>query len=141
MNTCLVIIESVIFLILSGVHWNWAFGGLWGLEKALPTNEKGERVLNPKRIESGIAGIGLLLFATYYLFKGNLIPVDLPNWILNYIGWVISGIFIIRAIGDFRYVGFFKKLKETDFGKLDTKFYSPLCLGTGMIAIIIEMIN
>ena len=31
--------------------------------------------------------IGLLLFATYYLFKGNLIPIDLPNWMLSYGGW------------------------------------------------------
>lgn len=49
MNTLLGIIESIILIILSGIHFNWAFRGEWGFEKALPTNENGEKVINPKK--------------------------------------------------------------------------------------------
>jgi hypothetical protein len=47
----------------------------------------------------------------------------------------------LRAIGDFNYVGFFKKIKHTKFGKNDTKYFSPLCLTIGVLTIILELIN
>ena len=56
-----------------------------------------------------------------------------------YVGWVISSIFILRSIGDFKYIGFFKKLKTSKFGKMDSKLFSPLCLTIGLIGIIIEL--
>jgi len=141
MNTILGIIESIIFIILSGIHFNWAFGGKWGFEKALPTNENGEKVLNPKRIDSAIVGLGLFIFAIYYLLKVGLISLEIPNWIMYYAGWLIAAIFIARAIGEFKYIGFFKKIKNTNFGKLDSKYYSPLCLIIGLIGITLELIK
>lgn len=35
---------------------------------------------------------------------------------------------LLRSIGDFRYVGFFKRARGSRFAELDTRFYSPLCL-------------
>ncbi len=141
MNTVLGIIESIILIILSGIHFNWAFGGKWGFEKALPTNENGKKVLNPKRIDSAIVGLGLLIFAIFYLLKVGLITLEIPNWIMNYGGWFIAAVFIARAIGEFKYIGFFKKIKNTNFGKLDSKYYSPLCLIIGLIGITLELIK
>jgi Protein of unknown function (DUF3995) len=134
------ILESAIFIILSGIHFNWALGGKWGLDKTLPTNEKGEIVLNPKEKDSAVVGLGLLFFAFFYLVKVELIPFELPLWIMNYAGWIIAAIFILRAIGEFRYIGFFKQIRYTDFAKLDSKYYSPLCLFIGLIGIILELI-
>jgi len=128
-----------VFLALSLIHFNWAFGGKWGFNNALPTNNEGKRVLNPKKIDSAIVAIGLLLFANFYLFKGNWINIAINNWITNYSGWLISSIFLLRAIGDFKYIGFFKKVKSTEFAKLDTKFYAPLCLMIGFIGVLIEI--
>jgi hypothetical protein len=73
----------------------------------------------------------------------NLIDLDLPVWldILRKYGiWAIIVIFLVRAIGDFRYVGFFKKYRNTKFGKNDTKYYSPLCLLIGILGIMIIVI-
>ncbi len=42
--------------------------------------------------------------------------------------WLTAVIFLLRAIGDFRYVGVFKRHRESSFAKLDTLLYSPLCL-------------
>ena len=35
---------------------------------------------------------------------------------------------LMRAIGDFRYVGFFKRVRGSRFARMDTTLYSPLCL-------------
>lgn len=135
------ILLSLILIGLGITHFNWVIGGKHGFAESLPTKENGERVLNPKKIDTAIVGIGLTAFGLFYVLQSDLINYNLPVWILKYVGWIIPAIFILRAIGEFKYVGFFKRIKQTNFGKLDTKFFSPLCLGIGIIGIIIELIK
>ncbi len=130
------IISFLIFFFLGLIHFNWSLGGKWGIEQTLPTKENGERVLNPKKIDSGIVGFGLTIFGLFYLFNSKLIYIQLPYWIVEYGNWIIPAIFILRAIGDFKYIGFFKRVKQTKFGKMDSKLFSPLCLVVGFIGII-----
>lgn len=80
------------------------------------------------------------MFALFYRIKIGIIPVELPGWVLGTAGWLIAIIFLLRAMGDFNYVGFFKKVRETDFAINDSKYYSPLCLGLGLLGIAIELI-
>ena len=133
------LILTLVFFVLGIIHLNWVIGGTFGFAESLPTNESGERVLNPKKTDSAIVGLGLLFFATFYLVKSGLINFNFPNWIFTYGGWLIPGIFIFRAIGEFKYIGFFKKIKHTKFGRLDTKLYSPLCAVIGTIGILIQL--
>ncbi|MGR6127766.1 DUF3995 domain-containing protein [Paenibacillus sp. SER-28] len=51
---------------------------------------------------------------------------------------LLSCVFILRSIGDFKWVGFFKRKKGTVFAKWDTVLYSPLCflLGTAILIIM-----
>ncbi|WP_422091165.1 DUF3995 domain-containing protein [Tenacibaculum ovolyticum] len=51
--------------------------------------------------------------------------------------YVVLAVFFIRSIGDFNYVGFFKKTKNTMFAKNDTNYFSPLCLFLSIIGVII----
>jgi hypothetical protein len=95
--------------------------------------------LNPKKIDSAMVGIGLTAFGIFYIFKSGLIIYSLPEWIMTYGSWIIPFIFILRAIGEFKYIGFFKSIKTTAFGKLDTIFFSPLCLFIGILGIIIQL--
>ncbi len=37
-------------------------------------------------------------------------------------------VLLLRAVGDFRYVGFFKSVGGTRFATMDTWCYSPVCL-------------
>ena len=39
-----------------------------------------------------------------------------------------------RGIGDFRYVGFFKRVKGSLFATRDTYLYSPLCMVLAVLA-------
>lgn len=135
------VLLSLILIGLGMIHFNWAFGGQFGFSNALPTKISGERILNPKKIDCFIVGVVLTLFGIFYIFKSGLIEYQLPEWILKYVGWLIPIIFILRAVGEFRYVGFFKSIKTTNFGKLDTKFYSPLCLVVGIMGIISSLIK
>jgi hypothetical protein len=137
--TVLALLLFGIFLVLALLHFNWALGGEWGFDNALPTNENGDRLLNPRKVDSLVVGLGLLAFAMFYLLQSGIIRLALPEWIIQYGGWLIPLIFILRAIGDFKYVGFFKKIKQTPFGQMDTKYFSPLCLLIGVLGIILQV--
>jgi len=89
------ILLSLIFLILSILHLNWAIGNTWGLKYAVPTKSDSEELFS---------------------------------------------IFLLRAIGDFNYVGFFKKIKDTNFGKMDSKYYSPLCLVIAIMGFAVKFL-
>ncbi len=133
----LAIVIFIIFLGLSLLHISWALGSKYGFETALPTNEEGKRMLNPKKSDSLIVGLGLLIFGLFYLIKVDLIAFELPSIVLSAASWVIPSIFLLRAIGDFRYIGFTKKIKSTPFAIKDSRYYSPLCLSIAIIGFIL----
>jgi len=136
----LYILLIVIFMLLSMLHFSWAIGGTWGFESALPTNESGVKILIPRKLDCALVGIGLLALAAFYLSKSGFIVFNFPYWLTISVSWIIPSIFIFRAIGDFKYVGFFKKVKHTKFSKLDTRYFSPLCLLIGLTGILIEIL-
>ena len=127
---------TTIFFVLAMIHFYWALGGKWGFESSLPSNEQGIRILAPKTIDSVIVGTILLLFGFFYLFSLILLKNKILILIRNIGLWIIPMIFVLRAVGDFKYVGFLKQIKGTVFANLDTIFYSPLCLIIGLIGIL-----
>ena len=140
MKPFLSILLSSVFITLSILHLYWVFGGKKGLNKALPTEKDGKRVLNPKKHEILMVSIGLLVFSFYYFLKTEILTIELPKFVSEYSGWIISIIFCIRAIGDFKYVGFFKKVKNTEFGKFDTKYFSYISLLIGVIGVLLQIL-
>ena len=102
------ILLSIILIGLGLILFNWVVGGKFGFAESLPTKESGERVVNPKKIDSAIVGIGLIAFGIFYVLKSGLFEYNLPEWIMKYGSWIIPTIFLLRAIGEFKYVGFFK---------------------------------
>ena len=40
---------------------------------------------------------------------------------------LMAAVFALRAVGDFRCVGFFKRVKDTPFAVWDSRLFSPLC--------------
>ncbi|MDN3666893.1 DUF3995 domain-containing protein [Algibacter miyuki] len=66
-------------------------------------------MLNPKKINTAIVGMGLITFCFVYFCKAELSTLNLPYWIGLYAGWIISELFLLRAIGDFKYVDFSKR--------------------------------
>jgi hypothetical protein len=141
MTTILSIILLAIFTALGLIHFYWIFGGKWGLGKVIPTKENQTSTLSIPKFATLIVALVLLLFGLIYLLKSGLINVQIPNFVTKYGYWIIPSIFILRAIGDFKYVGFFKKIKNTEFAKADSKWFAPLCLIVGIIGLLTQFMN
>ncbi|MEP0986663.1 DUF3995 domain-containing protein [Ekhidna sp.] len=127
------------FLVLSLIHFSWALGSRKWHDEAIPKTEAGDWVIKPGKKDSLIVGLGLLFFGIFYLIKVEMIDFQLPEWAMDIASWLIPFIFLFRAIGDFKYVGFFKKITTTQFAKKDSQIYSPLCLTISIIGFIIEL--
>ena len=141
MTTILSFINAIILTTISAIHFYWMFGGKWGVAQSLPTTIEGKRVLNPKTLDCAIVAIIFLLMAILFLNFAGIEVIKFPNWILKYGVWVLSAIFLFRAIGDFKFVGFTKTIKSTEFAQLDSKFYAPLCLFLSITCFIISYLK
>ena len=125
------IIVSITIILLFSIgliHFYWAFGGKIGLNNAIPSkNEKA--LLNPPKVLTFIVGIVIIGFAyvSYILEFEDLNSFVYKEYFIN-ITWILVALFFVRAVGDFYVVGFFKKIKNSNFANYDTKYYSPLCL-------------
>lgn len=133
----LAIINCIIFVAISGIHFYWGFGGKWGGNAAFPTI-KSSKPIRPSKFITIVVAFVFLFFALLFFDKSGLKTVALPAIIKQYGILILAFIFIIRAIGDFKYVGFLKKEKESLFATLDSKYYSPLCLYLGFSSLIIS---
>jgi len=129
----LLLVVSVLILI-SIIHVYWAFGGRWGVEVALPIKKGSqEPVFVPRKIGTLLVAF-LLVVAAFLLFIKGVYLRNAQEFNFFSLGCTVcAAIFLIRAIGDFKYVGFFKKIKHSQFARNDTRFYSPLCL---LIAVV-----
>ncbi len=130
------IVGGVLFL-LSGVHLYWMAGGRRGATAAIPSNGS-ELLFRPSMAATGIVAAALALAGWFVLELGEVVAWHVfPDWLHRYGGWGLAGLFLVRSVGDFRFMGFFKKQKGTLFAKWDTVLYSPLCLFIGIGLIIV----
>lgn len=132
-------INFTLLLLISGVHFYWIFGGTWGLRNAVPEQE-GTRAFQPGRLLTLVAAVLFGMMAFFFVYKIDQLPAAnslVPTWVSQYGLWLLAGIFLLRAFGDFRYVGFSKKVRDTRFAELDTWFYSPLCLFLGVNTVLL----
>ena len=123
------IIVAFILGVVALLHFYWAFGGSYGL------NASGPRLEGTSEFRPGKA----LTFLIACLIMGLAVLAIQLKWpwqpiraLVPYVGYFVSVILIIRAIGDFRYVGVFKKVYNSHFAELDTKYFSPLVFFLGL---------
>jgi hypothetical protein len=130
----------IIFALISFLHFYWAAGGKWAIDTVVPRDEQGKPVLKTGVVASIVVGFGLLFFALYYLLLTGIVEFTAPDIILKLLGWIIPSIFLLRAIGDFKYVGFTKKIKNTTFARLDTTYFARLCLLIAVLGLLIQLL-
>jgi hypothetical protein len=133
MQQLFIYLSAIILGLVSVLHFYWLFGGTWGLQSSLPEKVEGGAVFTPRWIETLIVAFGLMGMDFILLAQNNFIPFFTPNSFTKWSSIIVTFIFLLRAIGDFKYLGFFKRIKNTNFSKYDTKLYSPLCLFLGLI--------
>lgn len=128
-----------LFFAISFVHFYWALGGQkWG-NLAIPSKADNISVVfKPRPIETVIVALIFIGFAAIVAMRAGILYLAFLENYINTALWILASIFLLRSVGEFRYVGFFKKIKNTDFAQMDSKYYSPLCLFIGIILLIIN---
>lgn len=132
------VLISITLVFLSGLHFYWALFGVNDIAAVVPTDPNKGHVISPGKGGSALVGVLLLLFALVFINK-IIIVIDVP-W-LNYIAMTVGILFLIRAIGDFKYVGFTKKIRNSKFSRLDSQYYSPFCLVLGILILLNEFFS
>jgi hypothetical protein len=84
-----------------------------------------------------IVAFGLLFLASIMAGNKGLFDRYLKTKYFRYGSLIIAIIFFSRAIGDFKFIGFFKTVKGTKFGINDTEIFSPLCLFIALLSLLI----
>lgn len=103
------------------VHFYWALGGTRGLDRASPTSDGGKPLRRPGPVITAVVGIALLIFAGLIGAVASGTGGPLP-WLVG----LGTGVLIVRAVGDGRYVGFSKSVRTTAFAAADDRFFTPL---------------
>lgn len=127
LSAAIAILLIAVFLSLSLVHVYWLLGGHAGRLAAIPELD-GKPVFQPSAMATALVAIILALCAILIAATGGLLALPLPNQILVWLTRALALGLLLRAIGDFRLVGFFKRVRHARFAHLDTVVYSPLCL-------------
>ena len=127
MNSLVASSLAAVFICLSLLHAYWALGGRVGLDSAIPELD-GSPAFQPTTLATLVVAIGLALCAAVIAQAAGILPLPTPRWIAVWLTRALAAVLMLRAIGDFRLVGFFKRVRHTRFARLDTAIYSPLCL-------------
>jgi len=127
------IVLCVVFLALSAIHVRWLFGDQLAFEGVVPTRN-GKPLFRPGKGPTLLVAAALAFAAVISVWRG-FYPLVEPTWVPRVGIWVLAAVFALRAIGDFRYIGIFKRVRGTRFARNDSLFFSPLCIGISGLAI------
>ncbi|HXU31820.1 MAG TPA: DUF3995 domain-containing protein [Thermoanaerobaculia bacterium] len=116
-----------VLAVLSLLHVYWGFGGRLGWLSAFPEVES-RPLFVPTAAQSFAVAAALGVAAVVIAGTAGLISVPVSNRLLRIGSYGIAVVFLLRAIGEFRHVGFFKRNRRTRFARMDSLFYSPLCV-------------
>ncbi|KVC43365.1 DUF3995 domain-containing protein [Burkholderia diffusa] len=113
------------------VHVYWAFGGRLGKRAAIPEQD-GVPLLRPTTLGTLAIAVALLVGACVVASRAGWLWPNLYPGGIAFAIVALALIFAVRAVGDFRYVGFFKRVRGSRFAWMDSVCYSPLCLALSL---------
>lgn len=131
------IMLAVVLAALALLHVYWAAGGRRGGAAAVPTAD-GRRLFDPSPLGTYAVAAALLLAALVILGRLGVWAGPFPAWVFYWAAWGISATFLARSIGEFNYLGLFKRVRDTDFARRDTRLFTPLSLFIAAAAGIIN---
>jgi hypothetical protein len=132
--SCVALSGALVFLGLAGIHIFWAFLGPRAPTGGVPFRADGSPVFVPSRPATLAVAALLLAAALILLERGGWGPGMLPRAWRGAAAAALSIILLLRGIRDFRYVGLFKRVRNTGFARLDSRYYTPLVLSLSVMA-------
>jgi hypothetical protein len=127
MNTIIALVVAAIFVLLGLWHVRMAMGSMSGASAAVPSVD-GKPLFVPSRRSTLFVAAVLFAFALLVAAAANLVEIGLPPRVLVWSCYALALGLLARAIGEFKYVGFFKRVRGSRFAAMDSLVYSPLCL-------------
>lgn len=124
---------AAVLAALSLLHWYWAAGGRGGQGAVVPTAD-GRALLVPSRAATVV--VAALLAASAGLLTGAALEWS-PRVGFRVGAAGVGLVLLVRAVGERRYLGFFKRERGTEFARRDTWLYSPLCVALGAVAVLV----
>jgi hypothetical protein len=130
-------LTASVFAGLSALHVYWAAGGRRGAGVVVPERLDGRPTFQPGPIGTLVVAALLLFSAMLVLERAAVGPGVIPARLTLWATWGLAAVLTLRAIGDFKHVGFFKRRRGTRFAALDTRVFSPLALALGLSSAVI----
>lgn len=134
------VIAASILGAAGAVHVYWAAGGRKGFDAAVP-HVVGIRLFTPGKAVTFAVALALFALAALVLWRDGLIALPsqlaLPFALARYGVPLMALVFLARAIGDFRHIGWSKLVRGSRFARLDDVLYAPLCLVLAICFVIV----
>lgn len=127
MSEIIALIVMIVFSGLSLVHAYWALGGRVGSTAAIP-ELSGRPAFVPTALGTFAVSVALALCVVLVALSAGIIVSVVPAAWITWLTYGLALCLLARAVGDFRLVGFFKRVRGTRFARLDSVVYAPLCL-------------
>lgn len=133
----LAVLLAIVFLLIAALHVYWGFGGKWGGSLVIPQTPDGRPLFSPGPAACWVVAIVIGGFSHLCLASVALAPLPpLPlSRRLLVVG--LSAIFAARTVGDFRYFGIFRRVRDTGFARRDRILYTPLCAGLSALLAVL----
>ena len=123
----LAVIVCAIFLAIALWHLYMAWSPATGANGSVPSTD-GKPIFVPSFRATILVAVMLVLFAGLVASTAGLLQLAVPTATLRLLSYLLATGLFARAVGDFRFVGFFKSVRGTRFATLDYFLYSPICL-------------
>jgi hypothetical protein len=124
---------ATVFAAIAALHVYWAArvttspaGGV-SVGGAVPVRADGAPLFQPGRLGTLVVAVLLTAAAALVLGRAHVVAPLAPPLLYHVGTWVLGAVLLLRAIGEFRYVGLFKRERGTRFASMDTWLYTPLC--------------
>ena len=137
--SALIYFNTTVFTLLSALHLYWALGGQQASGAVVPTRPDGATLFRPGPALTLLVAGGLLAFALLTVATTGLFSRWLAPRFVTIADYLIAAVFLLRALGDFRFVGFTKRVKGTAFAANDTAYYTPLCAVLGLGSLLLAL--
>lgn len=123
------IIATLCLAAITLLHVAWLTGSTLWSDRAVPhaSGSSGKPVIDfPRSVTAAVTAVFAMMALLPALAMGWLTLIPPRTASLLCLG--AAFIFLVRAVGDFRYCGFFRRVQGTTFAHWDARLYSPLCL-------------
>ncbi len=140
MSEVFAFVVIAIFAVLALIHAYWALGGRTGRAAAVP-HVQDRPLFVPSPLATLIVSVALAACAVLVAASAGLIATAIPATWVTWAAFALALGLLARAVGDFRYVGFFKRIRGTPFARLDSAVYAPLCLGLALGVFLVAYVH